>query len=546
MYLTMLQDRLRKRQQFLDLLGDSSSTNKLDSDKLCDLPVHYIAFSSSSGESIGYVGVGNQNRGKLAMISFFKEGATNLNMLDLEFDCRPVSMVIYDNGMAFISLLSGYVIALQLNEGDGQILWELKLNDIALKLVHAENKLYAGLANGTLTVLEDAFNKAPTALDLYHIPISAAPVTDAIIVEDYLYLAVACKIVILNKSTLSPIGNIYVAASASGSTAPMFEKIRAISNSPRGIWIITAHSSLIQLWKESECQLLFDVTYDHSHRKPSFSEEDDFNNVEINAILYHDDEIWIGTLDGYLMLYKVVPTDGTTESKPISRSDGDLTKKIKPNTSNEISFSLHRYPPGKRLQPDNNVPTTIPIHRQQMYYIPTPKETQNEENASLQEHQASEMERRKISVVIDQNTKQYSVSVAPLRSISVDSATGTMKTPSTSTQNTISTPLSRTNPLNLTITKKLQLRQKHHVLEKERSVDSAVSVFSDHEHGIQKSPTDSEGSPRFVQPIEEATEPEAFAFSTGGASLEYDDMFEMYSDQDAPTDIGLIEDVLQN
>lgn len=129
----------------------------MDSDKLCDLPVHYIAFSSSEAEVIGYVGVGNQNRGKLAMISFFKEGATNLNMMELEFDCRPVSMVTYDNGMAFISLLSGYVIALQLNDGEGQILWELKLNDIALKLIHAENKLYAGLANGTLTVLEVNF-----------------------------------------------------------------------------------------------------------------------------------------------------------------------------------------------------------------------------------------------------------------------------------------------------------------------------------------------------------------------------------------------------
>ena len=48
-------------------------------------------------------------------------------------------------------------------------------------------------------MFQDAFNKAPTALDLYHIPISAAPISDAIIVEDNLYLAVACKIVILNK-----------------------------------------------------------------------------------------------------------------------------------------------------------------------------------------------------------------------------------------------------------------------------------------------------------------------------------------------------------
>lgn len=48
-------------------------------------------------------------------------------------------------------------------------------------------------------MLEDAFNKAPNVLDFYHIPISAAPITDAFIDDENLYLAVACKIVILNK-----------------------------------------------------------------------------------------------------------------------------------------------------------------------------------------------------------------------------------------------------------------------------------------------------------------------------------------------------------
>lgn len=61
-------------------------------------------------------------------------------------------------------------------------------------------------------------------------------------------------------------GSIYVAAAAAGSHVPMFEKIRVFSASEFGIWLITAHSSLIQLWKGTECQILFDITYDHSHR----------------------------------------------------------------------------------------------------------------------------------------------------------------------------------------------------------------------------------------------------------------------------------------
>lgn len=48
-------------------------------------------------------------------------------------------------------------------------------------------------------VLENAFEQMPSALDLYHIPIAAAPITDALVDQEYLYLAVACKVVILNR-----------------------------------------------------------------------------------------------------------------------------------------------------------------------------------------------------------------------------------------------------------------------------------------------------------------------------------------------------------
>lgn len=63
-------------------------------------------------------------------------------------------MVIFNIEMAFVSLLSGYIVAIQLSENQAEILWELKLNDVALKLLHCENRLYCALANGTLAVLE--------------------------------------------------------------------------------------------------------------------------------------------------------------------------------------------------------------------------------------------------------------------------------------------------------------------------------------------------------------------------------------------------------
>lgn len=115
--------------------------------------------------------------------------------------------------------------------------------------------------------------------------------------------------------TLSPVKSVYVASAAAGSQVPMFEKIRALANSPHGIWLATAHSSLLQLWHDGQCEMLFDIRYDHSHRqvshpfgtfllnsfcrKPSFDElDDDLSQVEVCSILYHADELWVGTVDG--------------------------------------------------------------------------------------------------------------------------------------------------------------------------------------------------------------------------------------------------------
>ena len=126
-----------------------------------------------------------------------------------------------------------------------------------------------------------------------------------------------------------------------------------------------------------------------------------------------------------------------------------------------------------------------------------------------------------------------SVSVAPVRSISVDSAHGSLKNHSTSTQNTSSISSSRVSPSGI-FSKRLSMK-KPNQLEKECSQDSAVSVFSEHDHGNQKSPKSSGSEDCFtnsttVEKIEE--EAESPIFSTGTASMEYDDMFEMYSDID--------------
>lgn len=418
LYLQVLQERLLKRQQLRQYLNASGSCGQ--SDQLCDLPIEVVVFSQFVPGQ-GYVCAGNQKRGKVSQIQLH-EDAANLNTLDLEFDCRPVSMVIFQPEMAFLSLLSGYIVALHLQAGDGQaeILWELKLNDVALKLVHCSSRLYSCLANGTLAVLENAFEQMPSALDLYHIPIAAAPITDALVDQEYLYLAVACKVVILNRETLSPVKSVYVASAAAGSQVPMFEKIRALANSPHGIWLATAHSSLLQLWHDGQCEMLFDIRYDHSHRKPSFDElDDDLSQVEVCSILYHADELWVGTVDGYLMLYRVHLVDEFTNELSMCRQFGGGT-----TAENGTIVAVSKYQPGKRLSPAYGLSHPVPLNRQQTYYIPTENERRAEERNCYQEcimDGPERQARRKISVKIDRSTRKYSVNVLTLRQPSIDS-----------------------------------------------------------------------------------------------------------------------------
>lgn len=83
------------------------------------------------------------------------------------------------------------------------------------------------------------------------------------------YRALFCRISLRKINffrTLTTLRRIYVASPASGGGVPLFEKIRCMSCSPYGVWIVTAHSTLIQLWKDSDCLLLFDIAFDHSHK----------------------------------------------------------------------------------------------------------------------------------------------------------------------------------------------------------------------------------------------------------------------------------------
>uniref|UniRef100_A0A0K0FLB6 PH domain-containing protein n=1 Tax=Strongyloides venezuelensis TaxID=75913 RepID=A0A0K0FLB6_STRVS len=155
-----------------------------------DLPISSLIINPYDRDRCAYVLMGHQKIGKIAIIEF------NLNrhmeLAKIEFDCKPVTMCFINEKTAFISLISGYIVSIEFVPGSLEIktLWELKLRDVALKIFIFDDRLYCTLANGTLTVLENVMDKSPTSLEIFNVNV-APGITDAIIVEDILWLAVA-------------------------------------------------------------------------------------------------------------------------------------------------------------------------------------------------------------------------------------------------------------------------------------------------------------------------------------------------------------------
>uniref|UniRef100_A0AC35UI11 Col_cuticle_N domain-containing protein n=1 Tax=Rhabditophanes sp. KR3021 TaxID=114890 RepID=A0AC35UI11_9BILA len=306
--------------------------------------------------------------------------------------------------------------------------------------------------------------------------------------------------------------------SAPGNSS-LFEKIRGFSESEYGVWLTTVHSSLIQLWKKEDCVLLFDITYDHCHRKPSF-DEDDREAVEISTIMYFEKTVWVGTIDGYLLLYEV-------KEEPVK---GDLNEPIR-DTIN----SKEKYPPGKRISPDFNLEEQhheMPLHKKNIYYIPTKNETAHEEALREEELSTSDEKGQKISVRMDKNTQRYSISVEPLTDI--DGSFGNNEEVRRHTLNTVDA----VNNKAIVRRKSTLSGVKRYCMNKGLSISTnSTSRSPQHEPILplfrKNSTKPSYQSSSVSDLINEEDEPSSPVHTN--PSLEYDDLFEMYSDEETHT-----------
>ncbi|GMR31539.1 hypothetical protein PMAYCL1PPCAC_01734, partial [Pristionchus mayeri] len=300
-YLEILQSRFSQRASRMLVRGDSAQSDVSHQSSLLSDGFHICDLSLAAGR--GLLVAGNKKSGRLSSVDV-QTGV--MTKLQVEWDCRAVSVAMAGADIAFVSFLSGYVVALSLHV-QATVLWELKLADVALRLLYAEERVVACLANGSLTVIELHASPAmaPSSLELVHLPLGSAPIVDGVIYGESLWLASACKLICLSKSTFSHVCTIYVACSGTCTGTPFFDKIVCLAASPHGVFLATTHSTLLQLWDQSNCALLFDIATDHDHKKPSLMDVDDSREMHISSLLYSHASLWTGTSDGYIILYSV-------------------------------------------------------------------------------------------------------------------------------------------------------------------------------------------------------------------------------------------------
>ncbi|EJW73823.1 hypothetical protein WUBG_15272, partial [Wuchereria bancrofti] len=115
-------------------------------------PTIEVVTFSKDREGTGFICAGHQTKGIIIRFNLTNKIST-MDKLDTEFDCKIFSMALREGGIAYVSLLSGYIVALQIKDTKSEMLWELKISDIALKLLYKDEFLYAALASGVLIIL---------------------------------------------------------------------------------------------------------------------------------------------------------------------------------------------------------------------------------------------------------------------------------------------------------------------------------------------------------------------------------------------------------
>ncbi|GIY42109.1 uncharacterized protein CEXT_55481 [Caerostris extrusa] len=210
---------------------------------------------------------GHQNG---AHISKVNSEESIMYRLNIELESRVMCMHALDDDIMLLGTLSHFVHSYSTKSR--RLLWEIRLNDSVLSLAsHEEDGLkqvYAGLADGTVAVIENIEGQSPKP-ETFYIMIGSNPVTCLRLVERRLWCGTGNRVVILNARTLDSVDQFHTSSSC-------LDYLSMLVADDRGVWLTIRGSSILQLWDPHSltCKLLFDVRDNKYPRSPKNGEEE--------------------------------------------------------------------------------------------------------------------------------------------------------------------------------------------------------------------------------------------------------------------------------
>ncbi|TPP58471.1 hypothetical protein FGIG_03311 [Fasciola gigantica] len=163
-------------------------------------------------------------------------------MLDL--DDRVSCMRKLTNDVILFGMMASKICAYSTESK--QVLWQLAVHDCVTDLavvrwdIEDTNKVFAGLSNGELVVIENAGSEHPQD-SVYVFPIGFLRVSSILLVDDQIWCASGNGVHIFNTATLDFQGHFVISNNA-------LDLILALKLGKHGVWLAVRGSSLIELW----------------------------------------------------------------------------------------------------------------------------------------------------------------------------------------------------------------------------------------------------------------------------------------------------------
>ncbi|XP_076454498.1 uncharacterized protein LOC143289420 [Babylonia areolata] len=295
-YLKALKEKYRWRE--LQKLAFAERENlflSLESESGSNAETFECGMVSSTGEV--WVCYGSQSQCKVCVVNCSDGTMTDL---EVQFTSRVMDICSVSNDAVLFGTLSWTIYCY--TTSDRVQSWEQQLNDAVLSLCEykdeASSRVFAGLADGTVAVLEDVSAKT-TFYDLMYIAIGQSPVTCLRLVDSQLWCACGNTVSIIHASTLDALDSFTVSSNP-------YDHILSLQPGLPGVWISVRGSSILELWDPATlcCKMLYDT---RAGRYPCLRKDDEtyFNRARITCILPLDYSVWVGTGEGNLITYEV-------------------------------------------------------------------------------------------------------------------------------------------------------------------------------------------------------------------------------------------------